>query len=316
MPKGSGIPLQVTRDGDATTLLATYAITLLSGQILIPFMVIVALIQRNRYSKSPFFLNFCFLCILYCTGLLLTLYSGDWTNTVKRTTSKICGLQVVWVSASPASVLAAEFVLIAQLWISVRHATLGSTTGVAAFLHEHRVGKWIQSHATVLMLTYPWLCGVPFGIVAMVAGKANRKAVALRYGSCTLKYPPIRIAIMIFYAFHAIPAGYMLAESGMHLYRRRLAIKQVRLEIQGWEAFSLFFRLTFLFITLIAAIIGAALSGGDDKFRAARLLLLSITFLMVFIALGSNPELYKPDPVEDVPQAKEDASVKERSVDM
>lgn len=49
-----------------------FALLIITGNGLIPFMVLSAHLSRNQYSKSPIFMNLCYSLIFYSTSLLLS----------------------------------------------------------------------------------------------------------------------------------------------------------------------------------------------------------------------------------------------------
>ena len=45
---------------------------LLAGHIFLPIMIVAAHISKNRFSRSPILMNFCYANVGYCTSFLMS----------------------------------------------------------------------------------------------------------------------------------------------------------------------------------------------------------------------------------------------------
>ena len=57
---------------DDPVVIAFYVLQIIGGNVLIPIMVLASLVQGNRYSRTPLFMNFCGGWIAYSISFLLS----------------------------------------------------------------------------------------------------------------------------------------------------------------------------------------------------------------------------------------------------
>jgi len=265
---------------------------LIGGHILVPIMILAAHISKNRFSRSPIFMNFCYANVGYSTSLLLSYYAGDgvWASPkAPHIDWGPCGFQVIATQLTTFWMCMCALCLCLQLWF-----TLGNGDDGRKYKSDDP-GLWPRNIRETILTVLPY-CFMPlFALMVGIAMLARPELVTLNYLFCGFDFQPLRTATAACDFLVMIANFLVLCDIGRKLYTRtvRLAIDQTR--VQGWRAFSLYWRICFFTIPSVLSLPAAVIAGVDDTTVRVRMFIQATFPLLFFLGFGTSLSVYLPN---------------------
>jgi len=265
-----------------------FSLLIITGNGLIPLMVVSAHLSRNQYSRSPIFMNLCYSLIFYSTSFLLSFYASVWDSpNTPNPGWGLCSLQTVLVYVGTIWASSCSFCLVLQLWFAAYESSS----------EDQKQQVWSKGIRTAVLSLVPYFFAASFALSVSITVAARPELVGLRYLFCGIDLEPLRAASAIFIFLLLLTTLGFLCDAGRRIYttieRRALDQKHV----QGWKFSSLFLRLCWFHIPVTAGIIASILIVASDQTisTVARTLIQAILPLTLWLAFGTNPALYLPD---------------------
>jgi len=251
-------------------------------------MVISAHLSRNRYSRSPIFMNLLYSFIFYSTTFLLSFYGSVWDSpNTPNIGWKLCTLQTILVYVGTIWSSACSFCLALQLWFSVRE--WGSD--------DQKERSWPKSARTTVLFVVPYCFAASFALLVSMTTAARPDLVGLHYLFCGIAFEPLRITAAACVCILLLVTLCFLGDAGRRLFTTIGRSSLDQKYVQGWEFSSLFFRLCWLHVSVTIGITASIfLVFNDDRISiVARNFIQAVVPLTIWLTFGTNPAVYLPD---------------------
>jgi len=259
---------------------------------LLPIMIVAAHLTKNRFSKSPILMNFCYANVGYSTSFLLSYYAGEdvWASPQAPFIHwDLCVPQGIATQVSTFWMCMCALCLTLQLWFTLKEGQAGR--GYKSDIPS----LWPKETQEIILTTLPYIFMPLIGIMVALIMLARPELISISYLFCGVDFQPMRITTATL-DFIIMTVNFLfLCDISRRLYNRHVRLAITQTQVQGWTVIHLYLRLTCFIVPSILSIPATVMAGTDDQLIRVRYFIQASFPFLFFLMFGTSASFYLPD---------------------